>query len=117
MRIAATAYHGRHISSCMDHARAGPRERQVFYLSGMKIESRSLPPTAFEMCPCPVALRIDQLVQSEMVLSELAAVVAGGNPDDARTARGVDTRAQRFLDRLAIQAVDDDLEHRVHRVR
>jgi hypothetical protein len=28
MCIAADGYHGRHISSCMDHARAGSRERR-----------------------------------------------------------------------------------------
>src|SRR5216683_290778 len=50
----------------------------------------------------------------EMVLPELAAVIPRRDLDDAGPARRVDAGAQRVLDRLTVQAVDDDLEHRVH---
>ena len=48
--------------------------------------------------------------------AELAAVVAGGDGDDAVAARGVDARPHRGGDRRRVEAVDHDLEHRVHAV-
>ena len=44
------------------------------------------------------------------MLPELAAVVARGNLDDARAARGVEARAHRVLNRGAVESVDDDLQ-------
>ncbi len=53
----------------------------------------------------------------KVMLPELAAVVAGRDLDDARSARGVDADAHRVLDGRAIESVHDDLEDRVHTVR
>src|SRR5712691_12595332 len=50
----------------------------------------------------------------KLVLAEPAAVIPGRDLDHARTTRRLDAGAERVLDRLAIQAVHDDLEHRVH---
>src|SRR6187455_530852 len=59
----------------------------------------------------------EQFVQMKVMLSELAAVVAGRDLDDARSARGVDADTHRVLDGSAIESVHDDLEHRVRAVR
>src|SRR5688572_29546622 len=50
----------------------------------------------------------------EVMLPELAAVVAGGDLDDARPAGGSESGAQCLLDRRSIETIDNDLEYRVH---
>src|SRR5688572_11906899 len=52
-----------------------------------------------------------QLVQMEMMLSELAAVVARRNLDDSRTTGGSQAGAQRLLDRRSIETIHDNLQH------
>ena len=56
------------------------------------------------------------LAQMKMVGAELAAVVAGGDGDDAVAAGRVDAGPHRRGDRLRVDAVDHDLQHRVHAV-
>ena len=53
----------------------------------------------------------EQLVQMEMMLPELAAVIARGNLDDTRPARRSESGAHRLLDRQPIESIHDDLEH------
>src|ERR1043165_9168444 len=50
----------------------------------------------------------EQLVQMQMHRSEVTAIVAGRDAEDARPARGADADAGRFLDGGLIDAVDDD---------
>src|SRR4030088_2059780 len=58
-----------------------------------------------------------RLMQMKMVCAELAAVIPGRALPHAGTERRFDAGAQRLLDRRWVEAVDDDLEHRVHAVR
>src|SRR5687768_12390394 len=51
------------------------------------------------------------------MLPEFAAVIARRDLDDPRPARGAETEAHRLFYRLTIDAVDDDLQHRVDRFR
>ena len=53
----------------------------------------------------------EQLVQVEVMLPELAAVVARGDLDHAGTAGRSETGAQRLLDRRSIETIHDDLQH------
>src|SRR6185369_1187705 len=57
--------------------------------------------------------RLKQLVQVQVEGAELAAVVAGGDAQDAGTAGGPHADAGRLLDAGQVDAVDDDLVHGV----
>ena len=50
-------------------------------------------------------------MQVEVVLAELAAVVAGRDLDDSRTAGCTQPGAQRPFDGWPIETVHDDLQH------
>ena len=52
-----------------------------------------------------------QVVQMEMMLPELAAVIARGNLDDTRPARRGESGPHRLLDRRSIESIHDDLQH------
>src|SRR6185436_5551561 len=51
------------------------------------------------------------------MLPELAAVIAGRDLHDPRPARRVEADAHRVFYSLTIDAVDNDLQHRIHRLR
>src|SRR5262245_60363549 len=55
----------------------------------------------------------EEIVQLEVMLAELAAVVTGSDLHDTGTARGFETDAHGLLNRRPIEAVDDDLEYGV----
>src|SRR5262245_51219371 len=55
-----------------------------------------------------------QSLQMEMMFAELATVIASRDLDHAGAAGGLDAGAKGLFDGRTIQAVDDDLEHRVH---
>src|SRR5438132_1255404 len=55
--------------------------------------------------------RHQQFVEIQMVRSEFAAIVAGGDADDPREASGADAGDRCLFDGVEIEAVDDDLVH------
>ena len=55
-------------------------------------------------------------MQPEMMFSELAAIVPGRDLDHTRQAGGGDPGPQGSLDRGTVEAVHDNLQHRIDRL-